>query len=237
MSYPCNTGTFLPTYTYSQAVDFSTPILNDHWTIAIPIASGDSELASFLYPLSYEVWIATIVSVPLFIVAFMLTDYVYIKSMTNPQKLKLKSEWMRSTAFVMRTVLVDNSLMHMTYNYKRILIFTWAWVIFILLQAYAGTLTSMITRPALKKPIKNADDLVSQEDVSWVMEDGLGVGDFMKASPVGSTLRQLVEKASFLDYDEEWYGACQTKKTWKSKKFATICDIYSITDLISNDYR
>ena len=153
MSYSCYTGTFLPTYTYSQAVDFSTPILNDHWTIAIPIQSGDSDLASFLYPLSYEVWIATLVSVPLFIGAFMLTDYIYI-SRTNPPKSNMKSEWKRSTAFVMRTVLVDNSLMHMTYNYKRILIFTWAWVIFILLQAYAGTLTSMITRQALKKPIK-----------------------------------------------------------------------------------
>ena len=232
MAFFCISGTFQTSYSYTKAVDFTTPLLNDHWTIAIPIAPGDDFL-SFLYPFALEVWMFTIVSIPSFILATTLTDYLYTKCMGLIPSFELES----SITFVMRTVLTDNSFMYVKHNHKRILVVTWLLSVFVLVQAYAGTLTAMITKPGLQKTIKNADDLLSQKDLSWVMEDGLGVGEFMKESPAGSTLRQLVEKASFLSYDEEWYGACQTRKTWKSRRFASICDIYSITDLISNDYR
>ena len=69
------------------------------------------------------------------------------------------------------------------------------------------------------------------------MEDGLGVGEYMEASPPGSTMRNLLDRAEFLSYDEEWYGACHTMKTRESRRYASICDIYSLTELISRDYR
>ena len=70
-----------------------------------------------------------------------------------------------------------------------------------------------------------------------VMEDGLGVGEYMAASPHGSTMRKLLDRAEFLSSDEEWYGACHTMKTRESKRYASICDKYSVRDLISRDYR
>ena len=113
-----NSGTFLPTYSYSRAVDFSTPILNDHWTIAIPITSRH-DFFSFLYPLTFEVWMVIIVSTPTFILASMLTDYLYTRY--RPYRtLSLLSEWQRSIAFIMRTIFVDNSFMYVKYEHKRI---------------------------------------------------------------------------------------------------------------------
>ena len=113
-----NSGTFLPTYSYSRAVDFSTPILNDHWTIAIPITLRHDFL-SFLYPLTFEVWMVIIVSVPTFILASMLTDYLYTRYRPF-RTLSLLSEWQRSIAFIMRTIFVDNSFMYVKYEHKRI---------------------------------------------------------------------------------------------------------------------
>ena len=69
------------------------------------------------------------------------------------------------------------------------------------------------------------------------MEDGLGVGEYMEKSPPNSTMRKLLEKAEFLSSDEEWYGGCHTTKTRESGRYASICDIHSVTDLISRDYR
>ena len=207
--------------------------MNDHWTIAIPITSGDDFL-SFLRPLAPEVWTAFCFSIPIFMLITIFSDYLYARYLTNAQSF----EWERTAGFVIRTCLINHIFLYVKNGHKRILVFTWLFSILVIMQvSYGGNLTAMITRPGLPRTIENSDDLVGKEDLPWVMEDGLGVGEYMKATPPGSTLRQLVEKASFLSYDEEWYGACQTRKTWESKEFASICDIYSITDLISNDYR
>ena len=135
--------------------------------------------------------------------------------------------------------MVENTYLHVKYHHihKMILVIIWLLSVFVLVQAYAGNLTAMITKPGLQKTVKNADDLLSQKELSWSIEDGLGVVEFMRASPAGSTLRQIVEKISFLDEEEDWYGGCHTQKTWKSRKVAAICDIYSIKDFISSDYR
>ena len=65
----------------------------------------------------------------------------------------------------------------------------------------------------------------------------MGVGEYMETSPPGSTMRKLLDRAEFLSYDEEWYGACHTTTTRESRRYASICDIYSLTELISRDYR
>ena len=204
-------------------------------TIAIPITSRHDFL-SFLYPLTFEVWMVIIVSVPTFILASMLRDYLYTRYRPF-RTLSLLSEWQRSIAFIMRTIFVDNSFMYVKYEHKRIC--TCHHMAFVSICTHTSICRNVDSNDYKTRASEDNsnEDLLNQNDLSWVMEDGLGVGEYMKASPPGSTLRQLVKRASFLSYEEEWYGACQTVKTWKSKKFASICDIYSITDLISNDYR
>ena len=225
--YLCHFGPFGQNPSRSKAVDFSLPIINDYYSIAVPITSKD-DLWSFLHPFNLEVWIASLISIPIFMTAMVLADYLYTGSL----------KWGTSISFVLRIALLDKSLKipHKTI-YKSIFVIIWALSVFVLAQSYAGTLTAMITRPGLHKTIRNANDLLNQKDFSWVMEDGLGIGEYMKASPPGSTWRNLLEQASFLSYDEEWYGACHTTTTRKSGKIASICDIYSLTDLISRDYR
>ena len=70
-------------------------------------------------------------------------------------------------------------------------------------QSYAGNLMAMITRPKLHMPITSAEDMLAQDEISLVVEDGVGVVDYMEAMPKGSTLRELIGTATRLSIDED----------------------------------
>ena len=160
--------------------------------------------------------------------AMLLADYFYFGFF----------KWGDSISFVLRVALVDSSANVPDKNtYAKIFVVAWTFSIFVLAQSYAGTLTAMITRPGLKRTIREVGDMLKQEEFSWVMEDGLGVGEFMNAAPPGSTLKRLFEDVQFLSEEEDWYGACYTISTRDAGRFASICDKYSIADLLSRDYR
>ena len=44
-------------------------------------------------------------------------------------------------------------------------------------------------------------------------------------------------QATMLSLDEDWADSCYTTNTKESGKYASICDIISIKDLISQDFR
>ena len=52
-------------------------------------------------------------------------------------------------------------------------------------------------------PITSADDMLAQDEISLVMEDGVAIIDYMEASPKGSTLRELIGTATRLSDDGE----------------------------------
>ena len=59
-----------------EAVDFSIPIINEYWTLAIPIKL-EVEVRSFLNPFDLEVWIASLISIPIFMLAMITADYLF----------------------------------------------------------------------------------------------------------------------------------------------------------------
>ena len=84
-------GTFAPTSSRLKAVDFSVPIINDYWAIAIPIKS-EVDVWSFLHPFAPEVWIAYLASIPTFMMAMITADYLYSGTL----------RWEASVSFVLR---------------------------------------------------------------------------------------------------------------------------------------
>ena len=88
-------------------------------------------------------------------------------------------------------------------------VITWIWCVFVVAQSYAGNLTAMITRPKLHMPIASAEGMLTQDEISLVVEEGVAVIDYMEASPPGSTLRELIGTATFLSDDGDlgkwWY--------------------------------
>ena len=214
------------THSRQKAVDFSTSFLDEEYFVAVPV-KAKKEIWSFLFPFTHAVWFIFLISIPTFMTAMTMADYFYFGFF----------KW-DSFSFVLRIALVDSSAKGPDkYVYAKIFVVFWTFSIFVLTQSYAGTLTAMITRPGLKRTIREAGDMLKQEEFSWVMEDGLGVGEFMNAAPTGSTLKRLFEEVQYLSEDEDWYGGCHTISTRDAGKFASICDKYSIADLLSRDYR
>ena len=81
-----------------EAVDFSVPILNEYWTIAIPIKL-EVEVWSFLNPFDTEVWIASLVSIPIFMLAMITADYLFFGTL----------RWKVPVSFVLRDHTYMNS--------------------------------------------------------------------------------------------------------------------------------
>ena len=74
-----------------EAVDFSIPIINEYWTLAIPIKL-EVEVWSFLNPFDLEVWIASLISIPIFMLAMITADYLFFGTL----------RWEASVSFVLR---------------------------------------------------------------------------------------------------------------------------------------
>ena len=130
------TGPFIPTPNRAKNVDFSTTISIEYNTIILPL-SLKADVWSIVRPFEYEVWIATLAIIPIFILAVGLVDYISSG----------KINWERIGGFVTRIVLSqqvpklpDDKL------YKKILVIVWMWSFLVLVESYAGILTAMITR-------------------------------------------------------------------------------------------
>ena len=103
-------------------------------------------------------------------------------------------------------------------------------------MTFAGALTAIITKPTLDMPIKNVEELLNQNEISWIIEDGIALIEFLKASPPNSRLRRLVNGAKLLPSSQ--MSGCSIKETKSelSGLSASICDINSIMALLSQDY-
>ena len=117
-------------------MDFSTTISIEYSTIIL-LLSLKADLWSIVHPFEYEVWIATLAVIPIFILAMGLVDYISSG----------KINWERITGFLMRVVL-SQQVPKLPDNkpYKKILVIIWMWSFLVLVESYAGILTAMITR-------------------------------------------------------------------------------------------
>ena len=116
------------------------------------------------------------------------------------------------------------------------LLLFWLWSSTVLTLAYSGNLVAMITQPSLHLPINNVDEMLQQYEISWVVEPGIGIVDYMNDSPPGSTMRRLLDRVTMLDTTIDWPNGCYDFTTFKSGKFASICDLVSIKALIHDDF-
>ena len=88
------------------------------------------------------------------------------------------------------------------------------------------------------RTIRNAEDLVNQDEFVPLIDASVGIVDFMKQSPNGSTWKKVIDQATYItwDYGAPWIGSCHTPKTKDARSFASICGDNDIKYLISLDY-
>ena len=158
-----------------------------------------------------------------------LADYIYYGEVA----------WWALSGSVLRIAVVEiANIMTDKKAYQKVFLCFLSFSYFVLQTTYCGLLISEITKPNLKRLIDVTGDLLKQDEIGWVMEDGIGLIELMKAEPAGSTMRQILEKVTFLNEIEDWYGesGCHSVSTKNSYKLASICEWNSIRDIIDWDY-
>ena len=196
------------------------------YNLLIPLKT-DEDLWSFVNPMAYQVWICALGSIPIYILAMGLVEYLSSSSGIV--------DWPSLVGFVLRNAFHENIRLPDKGIPRKLLIIIWIWSAFIVCVAYAGNLIAMLTNPKLDRPVRKPEDLLNQEDLSWVVEAGIGAVEYMSASPPGSTWRKIYEKIEEIndwEWEEEGMGeglsACFSYSTYYSGKHASICDIDSI---------
>ena len=116
----------------------------------------------FKDPLSFYVWLCSILCVPVYLLAMGLADYLF----------NGYADWGAVTGFVIRNALSEQNYTPRDKRvYQKILIFIWASSMMVLVQSYAGNLTAMLTRPKLQEPIRTLEELLGQDELSWIIPD------------------------------------------------------------------
>ena len=169
-------------------------------------------------------WILLVISIPTYILAMTLADYMYSG----------KVQWKSLVGFVVRITLhsdvnnIDNRRL-----YQKLLIIVWMYVFLIIGNAYAGTLTALLAIPSFKKPILNIEELVNQDEFSWIIVYGSSMVEYLKNAPSGSNMRRLYEGAK-IDYDDCY--TAREKPFWKTGRVAAPCIATSIRELMHYDF-
>ena len=195
----------------------------DHWGLVIPLGI-QTDLLTILKPFQYEVWMLLIISVPTYILAMILADYIFSGN----------ANWQCLIGFVGRIAFhSDINNVDIRRYYQRLLIITWMYVNLILGYAYAGTLTALLAIPSFEKPIENVDGLVNQDEFSWIIVKGSSMVEYLKNAPLGSSMRRLYEGAN-IDYDDCY--TARDKPFWKTGRVAAPCIATSIRELMHYDF-
>ena len=227
-------GPFDPTYSRSKSVDFSSMVSDGSYYIILPIKTADDPW-SYLNPFDYEIWIFSLCTIPMYIFACVLTNYIFFHYLN----------WYTWLEFVLRNVLSESNqsykrlnrdlLDKKQYRFQKVLILIWTWCCFILVKSYAGNLTAMIARPKLDIKFTKAEHFLHQHEIALTIEDGIGAIEYMTQSPPGSTMRGLIEKTERIESNMD-FNDCFTKSNEQSGRHAAICDIVSIKSRLSYDF-
>merc|ERR1712117_976586 len=127
----------------------------------------------------------------------------------------VKIDWAPLVGFVLRNILSENmSKIPDKYNHQKILTCIWMLGSFILVMCYAGNLTAMISTPNLDLKFSRPVDLLHQDEITLIIEDGIGAIEFMSQSPPGSMMSMLLKKAEVFGHDDlapgEYWEDCFT---------------------------
>ena len=206
-----------------QGVDFTNPVIVDHWGLVIPLRI-QTDLFKILNPFQHEVWALIIISIPIYILAMAMADYLYFGHVN----------WESLIGFVGRTALhTDIKDKKGQRLYQKLFIITWTGAFLILYHAYAGTLTAILAIPSFRRPILDVEDLITQNEFSWIIPYASSMLEYLKNAPPNSNMRRLYEGAT-IDFDDCF--TAREKPFWKTGRVAAPCIATSIRELMHYDF-
>ena len=179
----------------AKAVDFTISFISDSYTVMIPLKHG-SNMWFIIDPLGYEVWLFFILSIPIFLLAMVSSNYIFY-GCANLDAL---------SGFVIRNALSEQNckIPSHTKVFQKIMIMIWIWCMLILVESYSGNLKAMLAKPKLEDPIRTIEDLLSQKEMSWAIEEYSTLYYYLNKSAPGSLMNKLYERAIIMPKTAHW---------------------------------
>ena len=149
--------------------------------------------------------------------------------------------WYTLSGFVIRNAVSEqnHSIPHQAKAYQKILIITWLGCALVLVQAYAGNLTAMLSKPKFHTPIKTLDELLGQNEISWVIEKGSQAEHYMQSASTGTKLSLLHKRAALVPQltptEQAIYG-CYPPRLRGKKSIGSFCGLQVIWPMIAKDF-
>ena len=218
-------GPFDIMYPNSESVDFTSTITTGYMSVIVPITTKN-DIWSFVNPLEFEVWIFWMISIPIFILSMGVADYIATRYI----------DWDTLVGFVLRNVFTEHTSVPDKEYYQKIFIIVWTWSTFVLVMAFSGNLTAMITRPKVDMKINSFGDFLNQDEISLTVPDEYLYIEELEQYPANSPKRRALEQAQKLPLTGFWPNDCFNNYTYYTKKHASYCDIQSILDIFGKDF-
>ena len=170
--------------------------------------------ALFLLVFNEEVWAAILLSIIVVILVMAFADKVFLDS-TN---------FVSNGGFVISRICADATNYKMPEQaYRRIFVLLWTVAAMFLILGFLACLMSKLSLPKVTRRIKSAQDLASQHEIPWAIQEATAYDVYTsEADPSNTDTKHLVtinEQAVKMRLDSsEWYGGCYTTETKKDNK-------------------
>ena len=223
-------GPFFQALYPESAVDFTRHVARGDWAIVLPLETGSNKWY-IIDPFQYNVWLLLFISIPTMLLTMGLADYIYVGI----------ADWNNLSGFVIRNVLSEQTgrFPNLTRLYQKILSITWLWCALLLVQSYAGNLTAMRVKPTFQAPIRTLKELLSQDEISLVIEEGSTSEFYASTAASGTVVNKLYERSTRMPpltpQERVTYG-CYVAKLRDRGRFGSFCETARLWTLISDDF-
>ena len=159
-------------------MDFTIPLLTDFLGLVIPLKQSYN-LSAILNAFELEVWLVILFTMPMYPLAMVMANYHYSGG---------HMKWEMYASFVIRASVSERRgrVIPNTWLYQKLLILFWCLPLFVLVKAYEGNMTALLTKPVLQKPVRDVDELVNENKMSWILEKDSSDATYLKSAPSGT---------------------------------------------------
>ena len=197
-----------------------------YYTIIVPLRFQDVNLLSITDPLTFEVWICFLISIPGYILVMVLMNFLYSG----------KPNWVATASSIIRSALSKRKSSNVkppNQLYQKLMTLIWGWMMVVLISAYKANLLAMITRPSLNAPFMNVEGMVRQTNIQWQLKETGLFSSYAKELAHETVLRKVYEKGTFLPSASTLQ---QVSKKVLQQGYALICDITIAREILADTF-
>ncbi|XP_071544057.1 glutamate receptor ionotropic, kainate glr-3-like [Panulirus ornatus] len=225
-------GPFAVSYSRTQVVDFPATIFMLPHRVYLPRPRGSSDLSDFVRLYHPLVWLMVLVC------AVVLALLVWVAVSVEGKIFPGQKKTMAASSPIYILLYVWGTLMQESWGARSVsgggvgrwLMGMWFLATLVLMNTYSGLLVATLTVPRVAVPISSVEQLVSQDDIPWRLEQGGIILHTFKTADVG--LYKTLLKGS----DGLFPDCYASRRDIAQGKFAGLCDVLAGDMMVAKSF-